>query len=64
MKQTEARMKTTPGGEEIAMFARKTRYTVKKAGDILGFRPAVGLDRGLAMSVKWLAHESQLFRKD
>jgi nucleoside-diphosphate-sugar epimerase len=63
MKQTEARMKTTPGGEEIAIFARKTRYTVKKAGDILGFRPAVDLDRGLSMSVRWLAHESQIFRK-
>ncbi|HTY57379.1 MAG TPA: hypothetical protein VMF59_01120, partial [Bacteroidota bacterium] len=64
MKQTEARMKTTPGGEEIDMFARKTRYTVKKAGEILGYRPAVSLERGLAMSVKWLAHEFQLFRKE
>ncbi|HMK39435.1 MAG TPA: hypothetical protein VK569_08845, partial [Bacteroidota bacterium] len=63
MKQTEARMKTTPGGEEIAMFARKTRYTVGKAADLLGFRPAVDVERGLAMSVRWLAHESQIFRK-
>jgi nucleoside-diphosphate-sugar epimerase len=63
MKQTEARMKTTPGAEEIAMFARQTRYTVAKAGDLLGFRPAVDVDRGLSMSVRWLAHESQIFRK-
>ncbi len=63
MKQTEARMKTTPGGEEIAMFARKTRYTVKKAGDVIGFRPAVNLEHGLSMSVRWLDHEAQIFRK-
>jgi nucleoside-diphosphate-sugar epimerase len=63
MKQTEAKMKTTPGAEEIAMFARKTRYTVTKAGDLLGFRPAVDIEKGLSMSVRWLAHESQIFRK-
>jgi nucleoside-diphosphate-sugar epimerase len=62
MRGTEERMKTTPGGEEIAMFARKTHYTVKKGESLLGFRPAVDVDRGLAMSVRWLAHESQLFR--
>jgi nucleoside-diphosphate-sugar epimerase len=63
MKQTEQRMKTTPGGDEIAMFARKVSYPIGKAEKLLGYRPGMSIDQGLAVSVQWLAHETQMFRK-
>jgi nucleoside-diphosphate-sugar epimerase len=63
MKQTEARMKTTPGGDEIAMFARKVSYPIAKAERLLGYTPAMPIDRGIGISIGWLAHETQMFRK-
>jgi nucleoside-diphosphate-sugar epimerase len=64
MKETEQRMKTTPGADEISMFARKVTYPIAKAERLLGYDPKVGVDAGLATSIAWLAHEAQLFRKD
>jgi nucleoside-diphosphate-sugar epimerase len=58
MKTVEQRMKASPGGEELSMFGRKAHYSISKAESMLGFVPAVHLEEGLAMSVKWLKHDA------
>ena len=58
MRRAEKSMKTTPGGTELEMFSRVARYSFAKAESILGYKPRFNLDAGLALSVKWLAHET------
>jgi nucleoside-diphosphate-sugar epimerase len=58
MKRVEQKMKTSPGNEELSMFGRKAHYTISKAESVLGFVPDYTIDKGLAMSIEWLKHES------
>jgi nucleoside-diphosphate-sugar epimerase len=58
MKKTETNMKMHPGSQELRMFSLKAHYGIEKARDLLNFRPQYNVDRGLALSVRWLEHES------
>lgn len=60
MKRAERRMKSTPGREELDMFGRNVHYSISKAGSVLGFEPQFDVQKGLAMSIQWLRHESLL----
>jgi UDP-glucose 4-epimerase len=56
MQQTELALKCTPNTDELALFRLDARYVASKAERTFGFRPKIGVDAGLAMSVAWLDH--------
>lgn len=63
-KRFEKSMKTSPSGDELAMYGRKPSYRIDKARKILGFEPAFNVDRGIDMSVRWLRHEALIAHKE
>lgn len=56
MQRTELTLKCTPSQEELTSFRLDAHYLTGKAERAFGFRPRVGVDTGLAMSVAWLKH--------
>ena len=54
MKYIETRMKSTPHLSDFRLYSRKVIYQSDKAREMLGYKPAVYLDTGLAMSVEWI----------
>ena len=58
MKRTEGSLKTIPSPDELAVFGRRCAYPIAKAGSLLGYRPAYSVKAGVAMSARWLGHET------
>jgi nucleoside-diphosphate-sugar epimerase len=58
MKQTERFLTTSPSSNELGQFGRKVQYDIAKARSLLGYEPKIGIEKGLALSVSWLAHET------
>jgi len=56
MQSTELTLKCTPNQDELALFKLDAHYLTGKAERAFGFRPEIGVDEGLAMSVAWLKH--------
>jgi nucleoside-diphosphate-sugar epimerase len=56
MQRTELKLKCTPNQDELTLFRLNARYLTDKAERAFGFRPEVGVDAGLAMTVAWLDH--------
>jgi len=56
MQQTELTLKCTPNQDELKLFCLDAHYLTGKAERAFGFRPMIGIDEGLAMSVAWLNH--------
>jgi len=54
MQYTDKTMKTTARVTELSLYDRKAFFLINKAQDILGYRPAIGIERGLDLSVRWL----------
>lgn len=50
----EARILSGPSPSEMRLFTLAATYPTEKAADVLGWRPGIGLDEGLAGSVAWL----------
>ncbi len=44
----------------IRYFTHRAAYDIRKAREILGYRPRVGLDEGMAMTEAWLRREGYL----
>lgn len=44
----------------VRFLASKARVRIDKARDVLGYRPAFGLERGLALTASWAAWEGLL----
>jgi nucleoside-diphosphate-sugar epimerase len=57
MKWAERTLRTVPSPAEFDLYGRAARFPSDKARDRLGYRPAVAMDRGIALSVAWLRHE-------
>ena len=54
-------LKTSPSTNELeGLFSRQAFYDWSKAERSLGYRPAVGIDLGLRLSVDWLRHAGLL----
>jgi nucleoside-diphosphate-sugar epimerase len=61
MKRLKAWTNTNPSSTELeGLYSRKAIYDWSKARRLLGFRPAVDLDRGLRLSVDWLRYAGLL----
>jgi nucleoside-diphosphate-sugar epimerase len=61
LKGTKRWLNTTPSAPELEhLYSRKAIYDWSKAGRLLGYRPAVDLDRGLRLSVHWLKYAGVL----
>jgi len=57
MKRTKRWLTTNPSSFELErLYSRKASYSWRKAASVLGYRPAVDLDRGLRLSVDWLRY--------
>jgi nucleoside-diphosphate-sugar epimerase len=56
MQRTELRLKCTPNQDELTLFRLDARYATDKAERAFSFRPSIGVDAGLAMTVAWLDH--------
>jgi nucleoside-diphosphate-sugar epimerase len=56
MQRTELTLKCTPNQDELTLYGLDARYLTDKAERAFGFRPKIGIDAGLAMSVAWLDH--------
>ncbi len=54
MRITEKKLKSTPAGEELELYSRKTTYSTDKITKVLGFKPTFSLDKGLEETVSWL----------
>jgi nucleoside-diphosphate-sugar epimerase len=56
MKAVKTLFDTTPSpGELKNQYQRRARYADDKLRDLVGYAPRYDLDRGLALTVKWLA---------
>jgi len=49
-------LKTIPRTSELSLYNRKALYLTAKARDMLGYKPAFDVDRGLDLSVRWLSN--------
>jgi nucleoside-diphosphate-sugar epimerase len=57
MKRVKTWMNATPSSIELErLYSRHAVYDWAKAARVLGYRPAVNLDRGLGLSVDWLKY--------
>lgn len=56
MRRLKTVLQATPSTDELhSLFGRRAIYTDEKARRLLGYKPYVDLDHGLALSVLWLA---------
>ena len=61
MKHVKSRLNTKPSSNEFEdLYNRKAVYDWSKAKRVLGWQPAVDLDRGLRLSVDWLKYAGVL----
>jgi len=61
MKHTKRWLNTSPSWSELGrLYSRKATYDWSRASRLLGYRPAVDLDRGLQLSVDWLRYAGLL----
>lgn len=56
MKKLEAVVRRTPTPNEFTYYSREITYGCEKARRILGYRPEVPLEEGIALTGRWLAH--------
>jgi nucleoside-diphosphate-sugar epimerase len=54
LKQAERTLKTAPRLSDFELFSRQAYYSAQKAASLVGFRPRVGMEEGLQLSVSWL----------
>lgn len=54
MKTAETSLKTTPRWTDLQLYNARAQYATDKARDLLGYEPRFDLDRGLALTVRWL----------
>jgi len=45
---------------DIRYFTHRATFDIRKAGEVLGYRPRVGLDEGMEMTEAWLREEGVL----
>lgn len=60
MKTAEAAIRSAPTAGEFELYGKKLDVSGRKASDLLGYQPAVGMGRGIALSVAWLDHHGYL----
>lgn len=56
MKGAESVIKQTPTANEFHLYTISARFPTDKAAQLIGWRPAIGVDDGIALSVAWLKH--------
>lgn len=56
MKGAETAIKQTPTAGEFHLYSISAHYPTTKAERLIGFRPAIGVAEGVALSVAWLRH--------
>lgn len=54
LQYADKSIKTTPRAAELSLYNRDASYLMTKARDMLGYQPAIDVDRGLDLSVRWL----------
>ncbi len=64
MKSAESAIKQTPTAGEFHLYSIKAEFPAAKAERVLGFRPAIGVAEGVALSVAWLRHIGIERRRD
>ena len=61
MKRVKNKLKTTASGSELKnLYSREAQFSIEKAMSLLGYRPRVDLDSGLAVCRQWLAFHGYL----
>ena len=61
MKRVKTILDSTPSpGELEDLYSRRATYSDQKARDLLGYRPRFDLQRGLALSVFWMARNGYI----
>ena len=61
MKRLKGWLNTNPSSTELeGLYSRNAIYDWSKAERLLGWRPAIDLDRGLRLSVAWLKYAGLL----
>ena len=61
MKRVKMILDSTPSpGELEDLYSRRAIYTDQKARDLLGYRPQFDLERGLTLSVLWMARNGYI----
>jgi nucleoside-diphosphate-sugar epimerase len=61
MKRLKGWLNTNPPSTELeGLYSRKAIYDWSKAERLLGWQPAIDLDRGLRLSVDWLRYAGLL----
>jgi nucleoside-diphosphate-sugar epimerase len=56
MKFTEGLVRKVPSSSEFHMYGKAVAFPCRKAEELLGYRPAVSVEAGVALSAAWLAH--------
>ena len=56
MKWGEKLIRTTPNAQEFQLYGRNVHYLGGRATEVLGYRPAVTMQEGVALSAAWLRH--------
>jgi nucleoside-diphosphate-sugar epimerase len=56
MQFAEKSIKTSASNDELNLYNRRAVYSSSKAQEMLGYRPRIGVDAGLGLSVAWLKH--------
>ncbi|MDH5373685.1 MAG: hypothetical protein OEX97_12150, partial [Acidimicrobiia bacterium] len=55
-KKAEGKIKRSLTSGELDLYDRTAVYPIDKAKDLLGYVPAVSLERGMELTALWLAH--------
>jgi nucleoside-diphosphate-sugar epimerase len=57
MKWTERTLRRVPSSAEFDLYGRDAHFPTTKAAELLAYRPAVDMTRGVELSRLWLQHE-------
>jgi nucleoside-diphosphate-sugar epimerase len=56
MKGAESAIKQTPTASEFHLYTITAHFPTDKGAQVMGWRPAIGVDEGIRLSVAWLEH--------
>ena len=54
MENLERKIKLTPRRTDLSLYGRKAYYLSRKIQEMLGFSPAIDVEKGLKLSVLWM----------
>ncbi len=60
MKTAEGLIRNSPTTGEFDLYSRQVSFPTAKARDLIGYEPAVNMDRGVELSAQWLRHSGFL----